>query len=128
MEEVIGRTRDKRSIRRKERQYYGHDLVELVELLNAYLHVFQAVLLTYAPQNILLTALLHFAGQQKLVKNEVGLLEIEDDVQLADVAVVFIHLLHVAVDNLEGDEFIVGGGASSYEEKRGIAAVDYLGI
>lgn len=71
---------------------------------------------------------MHFARQQKLVENEVGLLEIEDYVQLADVAVVFVHLLHIAVDYLKGDEFVVGGGASSYEKEGGIASVDYLSV
>lgn len=32
-----------------------------------YLHVFKTVLLTDAPQNILLAALLHFTGKQQLV-------------------------------------------------------------
>jgi hypothetical protein len=68
-----------------------------------HLHVLEAVLLAYAPKHILLAALLHLACQQELVEDEVGLLEVEDDVEFAHVAVVLVHLLYVAVDNFEGD-------------------------
>ena len=93
-----------------------------------YLHIFKTVLLTYAPQDVLLTTLLHFACQQQFVKDEVCLLEVKDDVQLADIAVVFVHLFHIAVHDFQGDELIIGGGAASNEEEGGISAVDYLGI
>lgn len=43
-------------------------------------------------------------------------MEIEDNVQLAHVSVVFVHLLDVAVDDLEVDQFIVGGGTSGDKE------------
>ena len=55
-------------------------------------------------------------------------MEVEDDVQLADVAVVFVHLLDVAVYDFQGDELVVRGGAADDEEKGGIAAVDDLGV
>lgn len=84
--------------------------------------------MSYAAQYVLLAALLHLAGQQELVEDEVGLLEVEDDVELADVAVVLVHLLDVAVDNLEGDELIVGRVAAGNEEERGVATVDNLGV
>lgn len=83
----------------------------------AYLHILQAILLTYAPQHILLAALLHFPGDQKLVKYEVCLLEIEDDVELADIAVVFVHLLDVPVNDFQCDQLIIGRVASGDEEK-----------
>lgn len=51
-------------------------------------------------------------------------MEIEDDVELAHVPVVFIHLLDVAVDDLEVDQFIVGGGAARDKEEGGITAID----
>jgi hypothetical protein len=75
--------------------------------VSTHLHVFEAVLLADAPQYVLLAALLHLSGKQKLIKYKVCLLEIEDDVQLADVAIVFVHLLDEAVDDLEGDELVV---------------------
>jgi hypothetical protein len=71
---------------------------------------------------------LHLASNQQLVKDEVGLLEVEDDVQLADVAVVFVHLLDIAVDDLECDQLIVGVVGSGDEEKRSVAAVDDLRV
>jgi hypothetical protein len=93
-----------------------------------HLHVLKAVLLPYAPQHILLAALLELAGKQELVEDEVGLLEVEDDVQLAHVAVVLVHLLDITVDNLEGYEFVVDGVAAGDEEEGGIAAVDDFGV
>ena len=53
-------------------------------------------------------------------------MEIEDDIELAHVAVVFVHLLDVAVNNLEGDELVVGRVGGSNEEEGGVAAVDYF--
>lgn len=55
-------------------------------------------------------------------------MEVEDDVELAHVAVVLVHLLDVAMDNLERDQLIVGGVAAGDEEERGVAAIDDLGI
>jgi len=55
-------------------------------------------------------------------------LEVKDDVQLADVAIVFVHLLHIAVDYLKGNEFVVCRGAASDEEEGGISTIDYFGI
>lgn len=51
-------------------------------------------------------------------------MEIEDDIQLANVPVVFVHLLDVAVDDLEGDQFVVSRCAAGDEEERCIAAID----
>ncbi len=91
--------------------------------LLSYLNVLQTVLLTDTPQHVLLTALLHLARQQQLIQYEVGLLEVEDNVQLAHVAVVLVHLLDVAVDNLQRDELVVRGGAAGDEEEGGVASV-----
>lgn len=55
-------------------------------------------------------------------------MEVEDDVELAHVAVVLVHLLDVAVDNLEGDQLIVGGVAAGDEEERGVSAIYDLGV
>lgn len=51
-------------------------------------------------------------------------MEIEDDVQLAHVPVVLVHLLDVAVHDLEGDQFVIGRGAAGDEEERCVAAID----
>ena len=93
-----------------------------------HLHFLQTVLRPNDPQNILLAALLHFTRQQQLVEDKVRLLEVEDDVQLADVAVVFVHLLDVAVHDFEGDEFVVFRVGGGDEEEAGVAAVDDFGV
>jgi hypothetical protein len=89
-----------------------------------HLHILQTVLCSNDAEHVLLAAFLHLTGDQQLIEDEVGLLEVEDDVQLAHVAVVFVHLLDIAVDDLEGDQLIVGVVGSGDEEKRGVAAVD----
>ena len=96
--------------------------------LVTHLHLLQAVLGANDPQHILLAALLHFSREQELIEDEVGLLEVEDDVELADVAVVLVHLLDVAVHDLEGDELVVGGVGGGDEEEGGVAAVDDFGV
>ena len=75
-----------------------------------HLHLLQPILGANNAEDILLRTLLHLPGEEEFVEDEVGLLEVEDDVQLADVAVVFVHLLDVAVHYLEGDKFVVGLG------------------
>lgn len=90
----------------------------------AYLHVLEAVLRANDTKHILLTTLLHLAREKELVKDEVCLLEVEYDVKLADVAVIFVHLLYVAVYDLEGDELIVGGIGGGNKEERSISAVN----
>lgn len=84
--------------------------------------------MTYAPQNILLAAFLHLSCQQEFVQNKVCLLEIENDIKLADVSVVLVHLFDVSVDGLEGDQLVVGRGATGDEKEGGITAVDDFGI
>ena len=91
-----------------------------------HLHLLQPVLRPDHAQHVLLATLLHLARQQQLVEDEVGLLEVEDDVQLADVAVVLVHLLDVAVHDFQRQEFVVGGVGGGDEEEGGVAAVDDL--
>lgn len=79
-------------------------------------------------EHILFAAFLHLAGDQQLVEDEVGLLEVENDVQLADIAIVFVHLLDIAVDDFQGDQLVVGVVGRGDEEERGIATVDDLGV
>ena len=93
-------------------------------LLITYLHLLQPVLRANHPQHILLTALLQLPRQQQFVQDEVGFLEVEDDVQLAHVAVVLVHLLDVAVHDFQRDQLVVGGVGGGDEEEAGVAAVD----
>ena len=74
-------------------------------------------MLAYTAEHVLFAALLHFARQQKLIEDEVGLLEVEDDVEFAHVSVVLVHLLDIAMDDFERDQLIVGGVASGDEEE-----------
>lgn len=76
--------------------------------MGTYLHILKTILLTYAAQHILLTALLHLSCQKEFVKDEIGLLEVEDNVKFAHVAIVFVHLFNVTVHDFEGNQFIVG--------------------
>lgn len=55
-------------------------------------------------------------------------MEIEDDIKLTHVAIVFIHLLDISVDDLEGDELIINSITAGDEEEGGIATVDDLGV
>ena len=75
------------------------------------------------PQHILLTAFLHLASEEQFIEDEIGLLEIKYNVQLAHVTVVFVHLFHVAVHNLQRDELVVVRVYPRNEEQRRIAAV-----
>lgn len=67
------------------------------------LHVLKRVLLRDAPQDVLFAALLELSRQQEFVQYVVCLGKGEDDVELADVAVVLVHLFDVAVDYFERD-------------------------
>lgn len=97
-------------------------------MCTTYLHVFEGILLRDASQDILFTALLQFTGQQQLVKYVVGFREGEDDIELAHVAVVFVHLFDVSVDDLQGYQLVVVGVGSCDEEERSISAVDDLRV
>ena len=55
-------------------------------------------------------------------------MKVEDDVQLANVAIVLVHLLNVAMHNFEGYELIIGVVGGCDEEEGGVAAVNYLGV
>lgn len=82
----------------------------------ANLHIFERVLLRYAFQDLLLAAFLQLPCQEEFIQDVVCLCEGEDDVQLADVPVVLVHLLDVSVDDLECDELVVLGRAAGNEE------------
>jgi uncharacterized membrane protein len=101
---------------------------EITTAFWTHLHILQTVLLANTPQDVLLAALLHLARQQQFIQDEVRLLEIENDIQLAYVAVVLVHLLDISVHDLKGDQLVIGRGASGDEEERGISAVDDFGV
>jgi hypothetical protein len=72
-----------------------------------YLHVFKGILLSYASQNVLFAAFLELAREEQLIENIVCLGEGENYVQLANIAIVFVHLFNITVDNFEGNEFVI---------------------
>jgi hypothetical protein len=55
-------------------------------------------------------------------------LEVEDDVELANVAVILVHLLNISMHDFEGNQLVIGGSATGDEEEGGITAVDDFGI
>lgn len=55
-------------------------------------------------------------------------MKVENNIQLADVAIVLIHLFHEAMHDFEGDQFIVGGSATGDKEEGGVASVDDLAV
>jgi len=71
------------------------------------LHVFKGILLSYASQNVLFAAFLELAREEQLIENIVCLGEGENYVQLANIAIVFVHLFNITVDNFEGNEFVI---------------------
>jgi hypothetical protein len=55
-------------------------------------------------------------------------LEVEDDVELANVAVILVHLLNISMHDFEGNQLVIGGSATGDEKEGGITAVDDLGV
>lgn len=53
-------------------------------------------------------------------------MEVEDKVQLADVAKVAVQHLHILVDDLQGDQLIVSGVHAHHKVQAGIPLVDHL--
>ena len=88
--------------------YKKINMFECLMCLETYLHVLETILLADTPEHILLATLLHFSCEQKFVQNKVCFLKVEDDVQLAHIPIVLVHLLDVTVDYLKGNEFVVG--------------------
>ncbi|GMS79324.1 hypothetical protein PENTCL1PPCAC_1499 [Pristionchus entomophagus] len=79
-------------------------------------------------QHLLLARLLHFSSQKELIEDEVGLLEVEDDVQLAHTSEVLVQQFDVAVDSLETDELVVALFNRTTEIERGVSLVHDLEV
>lgn len=77
-------------------------------------------------QHDLLARLLDLAGQEDLVEDGVDLVEVEDQVQLADVAEEGIEDLDEEVDGLEEGELVVVRVDAGAEEEAGVPPVDDL--
>jgi hypothetical protein len=101
-----------------------HDLCNFV----LDLHIFKRILLADAAKNVLFARLLQLAREKDFVENVVCFGKGEDNIKLAHIAIVFIHLFDVSVNNFEGDQLVIVGGAAGDEKERGISAVDDLSI
>lgn len=77
-------------------------------------------------QNDLLTRLLDLAGQKHLIENSVDLVEIEDEVEFADVAEKGIKHLNEKMDRLEVGKLVVVGVDARAEEEACVSSVDDL--
>lgn len=87
---------------------------------------FQLVQVLQAREHDLLARLLNLAGEEDLVKDGVHLVEVEDEVELADVAEEGVEDLDEEVDGLEVGELVVVCVDAGAEEEPGVAAVDDL--
>ena len=74
----------------------------------------------------LLAGLLNLAGQEDLVEDGVDLVEVEDEVELADVAEEGVEDLDEEVDSLEEGELVVVGVDAGAEEEARVPPVDDL--
>ena len=54
------------------------------------------------------------------------LVEIEDEVQLTDIAKIAVQHLHILMDHLESDQLVVGDVHSHHKVEAGIPFVDHL--
>ena len=77
-------------------------------------------------QHDLLARLLDLAGQEDLVEDSVDLVEVEDQVQLADVAEEGVENLDEEVNGLEEGELVVVCVNAGAEEEAGVPPVDDL--
>lgn len=77
-------------------------------------------------QHDLLARLLDLAGKEDLVEDGVDLVEVEDQVQLADVAKEGVEDLDEEVDGLEEGELVVVGVDARAEEEARVPPVDDL--
>ena len=68
----------------------------------------------------------HVPAQHQLVQHVVRAVELEDEVQLADLAEVAVERFDVQVDGLQGGQLVVAGVYGGREVEGGVAAVDDL--
>lgn len=88
--------------------------------------LFQLVEMLQSGQDGLLARLLDLAGEKDLVEDGVDLVEVEDEIELGDVAEEGIEDLDEEVDGLEVCELVVVCVDADAEEEAGVAAVDDL--
>ena len=77
-------------------------------------------------QDILLARLLNLSGEDVLVQYAVNSIEVEDNVELADVGEVSIQKLDEEVDGLQVRQLVVGDVDRNREEESSVSPVDKL--
>ena len=102
----------------------GHAAGDAVE--RAQTHHHHLLELAHAVEDDERARLLHLSGEQALVEDSVDLVEVEDEVELADVAEVAVEHLDEEVDALEVGELVVARVDAEGEEEARVAAVDDL--
>ena len=102
----------------------GHAAGDAVE--RAPTHHHHLLELAHAVEDDERARLLHLSGEQALVEDSVDLVEVEDEVELADVAEVAVEHLDEEVDALEVGELVVARVDAEGEEEARVAAVDDL--
>jgi hypothetical protein len=91
-----------------------------------YFFLFELIEVLEAREDDLLARLLDLAGEEDLIEDGVDLVEVEDEVELADVAEEGVEDLDEEVDALEVGELVVVGVDAGAEEEAGIPPVDDL--
>lgn len=92
----------------------------------AVLLLVQLIQMLQPRQHDLLARLLDLAGEEHLVEDGVDLVEVEDEIELADVAEEGVEHLDEEVDGLEVGELVVVCVDAGAEEEPRVAAVDDL--
>mmetsp|Transcript_28919 Transcript_28919/g.64205 ORF Transcript_28919/g.64205 Transcript_28919/m.64205 type:complete len:200 (+) Transcript_28919:39-638(+) len=90
------------------------------------LFLLQLLELLHSLQDDVLICFLHLPCQDVLVQDAVHLVEVEHDVQLADVAEVLVQQLHEQVDGLHQQQLVVRSVRAEHEVQPRIPAVDEL--
>lgn len=88
----------------------------------------QLIQVLQSGQNHLFARLLDLAGEEDLIENGIDLVEVEDKIELADVAEEGVEDLDEEVDGLEVGELVVVGVDAGAEEEPRVAAVDDLAV
>ena len=77
-------------------------------------------------QNVLPARVLQLSAQHHLVQQEVGAVEIEDQIELTYVAKVLIQRLDEKMDRIQGEQFIVVVRDAGHKVQRRVATVHDL--
>ena len=74
----------------------------------------------------LFACLLELSADDKLIENQIDLVKVEDEVELADILKILVQDLHEEMDGLECDELIVRHVAADCEKQTRVATIDEL--